>query len=946
MDLDLNTIIYISFLMMIVNLILLSLILFNKKYFKVKEEKIKKIDSFIINEMISKKEFHSKMNGKLFLERFSELKQIFDFDKETEEKFVEIIKRNKIETHFLKRLSSIIKYRRIEAIVYLGIIATEEARKSLENILGKEDDYHIKIYIINSLVDIGSSESIYKIINTLPDAPSWYRKKAQELLYEYGVELYKYIDELKDSNNSYIKELIIGFASIFSTKELSKYLVKLIESEGEESIIKRKAAKTLSDGYFTELNSDKYIYNMDPYIRGIAIESLGNNYSNENILNLISMLEEEKIKKHVIIAITKILEEKPEKINILIYEFNKQENLTIKNSLAEVISVRMEYLILKLSGEDKLLISNAIKEIMLMGKNSEVISFLNRNKDLEIEKQVISILKKVLEKKPELKLEFSIYLNENVLNKCNLIKYNHELKEIDEKKNKKIVAFLYLLAIFLIIVFPGIYSIRHNDLLYVAPFNEQLEIYIAEFNYYLVYYFFVLNSSYIIILLFSYVGVFKQSKYWKIKKVNFLFKKGIMPDISIIAPAFNEEATIVESANSLLNLKYPDYELIIVNDGSKDNTLEKLIEYFNLEKVDIIVYEKLKTKPIRGIYKNKSIPKLTIVDKENGGKADSLNTGINISQKKYFCGIDADSLLESDTLLKLTSQLLDEEVECPAIGGNILPINGCKIHKGVLEDIRIPKNNLARLQNIEYIRAFMAGRAGWAQIESLLIISGAFGLFKKDRIIEIGGYLTSSGKFLKDTVGEDMELVVRLTKYLIDKKIRFKIKYAFNANCWTEVPESYKSLKKQRDRWHRGLIDILTYHRAIIGNPTYGKVGMVAFPYFFIFEMVGPLIEFQGYCMVLLSAIFGYLGAKIVMLLFISIILMGIMISLSSLYLAEKETNYYTIKEVMILILFSFIENFGPRQIISIWRVGGYISSLRKSKGWGVAERKGFSMER
>jgi cellulose synthase/poly-beta-1,6-N-acetylglucosamine synthase-like glycosyltransferase len=335
--------------------------------------------------------------------------------------------------------------------------------------------------------------------------------------------------------------------------------------------------------------------------------------------------------------------------------------------------------------------------------------------------------------------------------------------------------------------------------------------------------------------------------------------------------------------------------------------------------------------------------KLTVVDKENGGKADTLNAGINISTKNYFCGIDADSLLETDTLLKLTSQMLDEEVECPAMGGNIFPINGCKVHKGTITEIQIPKNNLSRLQNIEYIRAFMAGRAGWAHIRSLLIISGAFGLFKKDRIIEIGGYLTSSGKYLKDTVGEDMELVVRLTKYMNDKKLKYKINYAFNANCWTEVPESYKVLKGQRDRWHRGLIDILTYHRAIIGNPVYGRVGMVAFPYFFLFEMTGPLLEIQGYFMVLLSIILGILDLKIALLLFSSIVLMGILTSLSALYLAEKEISFYSTKDIMILILFAFIENFGPRQVISLWRVGGYISALKKSKGWGNMVRKGFA---
>lgn len=942
MEIGSDTLSYVIFLIIIVDLMLIFLIFFNKKRHKKEKEKIEKMDRYIIEEMSSRRELSLKKDIKLFLQRFSALKQIFYFDKETESRFTDIIEENHLGIYFTKRLHSLIKYKRIEAMIYLGIIATEDSRKSLERALKKEKDYSTKLYIINSLVDIGQAESICNIVDTIPNAPRWYREKAQSLLYEYGKAFYEYIGEIKASNNNDIKELIIGFTEIYVAEDLKEYLIKIIENPEEETFIAYKAVDALSKVYYTELNNEKYIYHPDMYIRGIAIKSLGNNKSKENLLKLISMLGDEEIRKHVILAIFNIVMEKPQQINILISEFNKEKNVAVKNALAEVISNRMEYLILKLSGSKKDMIKNVIKEIMLMGKNSDIIGFLNRNKDIEIENEIISILKKVIEQEPELKREFCTYLNERVLKKCNLTKYVPDWEKREEKKDKKVIVFLYFLIFTVFFIFPIIYVIRHTDLLLTMPFMEQLKIYVIDFNYYLIYYSTAVNSIYIVILIFSFIGVTKQSKYWNLKKITFLFKKGIVPSISIIAPAFNEEATIIESANSLLNLKYPDYELIIVNDGSKDNTIQTLIQYFNLEKVDMKVEEKLNTMPIRGIYRNKSMPKLTVVDKENGGKADSLNTGINISSKDYFCGIDADSLLETDALLKLTSQMVDEEVECPAMGGNIFPINGCSVDKGMLTSLKIPKNNVARLQTIEYIRAFMAGRLGWAHIDCLLIISGAFGLFKKDRIIEIGGYLTSSGKYNKDTVGEDMELVVRLSRYMIEKKQKFKIKYAFNANCWTEVPESYNVLKRQRDRWHRGLIDILTFHKKIIGNPKYGRVGMIAFPYFFIFEMMGPLVEIQGYCMVVIAAILGLLNVKIALLLFISTILMGILISLSSLFMAEKETDYFTMKELMVLILYSFVENFGPRQLISLWRVSGYINSLKKPKGWGKMERKGF----
>ena len=270
-------------------------------------------------------------------------------------------------------------------------------------------------------------------------------------------------------------------------------------------------------------------------------------------------------------------------------------------------------------------------------------------------------------------------------------------------------------------------------------------------------------------------NVNQQERLWRIKNSTFLFKKKMLPSISIIAPAYNEEKTIIESANSLLNLKYPDYELIIVNDGSKDKTLAVLIQYYDLIRVDHIFEYKLKTKHVRGIYMNRSIPKLIVVDKENGGKADSLNAGINISRKEYFCGIDADSLLEDDALLKLASLVLDEGVETPALGGNVFPVNGCAVERGQILNIQIPKKSLARFQTMEYIRTFMAGRLGWAKINSLLIISGAFGLFRKERVIRVGGYLTSRGKYAKDTVGEDMELIVRINRLMREIGLKYRI---------------------------------------------------------------------------------------------------------------------------------------------------------------------------
>ncbi len=444
------------------------------------------------------------------------------------------------------------------------------------------------------------------------------------------------------------------------------------------------------------------------------------------------------------------------------------------------------------------------------------------------------------------------------------------------------------------------------------------------------------------LIFFSIRNVRIQARLWNYKTYSMLFRKKMIPSISIIAPAYNESKSIVSSVKSLLNLRYPDYELIVVNDGSKDETLDCLIEAFQLVRTNYRYKTSLVTAPIRGIYRNDSLPNLIVIDKSNSGKADSLNAGINVSRNEYFCCIDSDSLLESDSLLKLASLTLDESSETPALGGNILPINSCKVNNGQIYEIHAPKNIIARFQAIEYIRAFMIGRLGWQQINSMMIISGAFGLFRKDRIIGIGGYLTSKGQYQKDTVGEDMELVVRIGRMLYEMKQKFVILYAYNANCWTEVPEDLKSLKNQRYRWQRGLVDILYFHRKILFNKKYGRIGFIAMPYYFIFEMIGPQFEIQGYFLVIVSFLLGVLNAEFALMLFISVILLGMINSIVSLLIIEREESYFSIRDLLRLIWIALIENFGPRQWISLWRVLGQIKMIFRSSGWGKIQRKGI----
>jgi len=658
---------------------------------------------------------------------------------------------------------------------------------------------------------------------------------------------------------------------------------------------------------------------------------------------LLSFLKEKDTARSAANAISMRIEKNPVYLNLVVKTFVREQDRSVKQELAKILSIRVEYFIMRLLNKERKDAGEIIREILLSGRSSEIIDFLNKNKNIDTENELIAILKSIIPHDPRLADECTKYLNERLVKKCGLKSYVEPITEHRAVRDKKLIVNLVILLILSIGISPVIYLVRYKDVLFGWSLIENLRLFVYEINYYFAFYAMTLNLIYIILLIFSYIEAKNQEKMWKIKNKSMLFKKNMIPPVSIIAPAYNEEKTIIESANSLLNLQYPDYELILVNDGSKDHTLNTLIEYFDLKRVDYLYNSKLSTKPIRGIYLNRSRPKLIVVDKENGGKADALNVGINISNNEYICGIDSDSLLEDEALLKLASLTLDEEIETPALGGNILPVNGCIVERGQLMDIHIPHSKLAKFQTMEYIRAFMSGRLGWSKINGLLIISGAFGLFRKERIIDIGGYLTSSGRYKMDTVGEDMELVVRLSRQMREAGKKYRIGYSFNANCWTEVPEDLKTLKKQRYRWHRGLIEILTFHRKMLFNVGYGKTGILAMPYFFVFEMMGPLFEIQGMLAVILAFFLMVLNFEIALILFVTVILMGVLVSVSSLLIAEKNNRYFSSKELAILIGYSIIENFGIKQYFSLWRVGGYLNILRRPKGWEKAERKGFS---
>lgn len=410
----------------------------------------------------------------------------------------------------------------------------------------------------------------------------------------------------------------------------------------------------------------------------------------------------------------------------------------------------------------------------------------------------------------------------------------------------------------------------------------------------------------------------------------------LTPPVSILVPAYNEENTIIGSMKSFLNMNYPEYEVIIINDGSNDLTLDKLIEHFHLVKTNQPFRKQINTVEIKDIYYSIQFPQLKVIDKNNGGKADALNAGLNLSNYPYFCAVDADSILEHDALVKTMRPFMEGIDDVIACGGIVRIANGCKIRDGRVLEVGLPRNPIALHQVIEYLRSFLMGRLGFSAINNLLIVSGAFGVFRKKEVLLINGYNTNS-------IGEDMELVIRLQRFLYDEKKSSKVLFLPDPVCWTEAPSNLRDLYKQRSRWHLGLLQCLWEHKKAIFNPKYKFMGMFALPYFLFVELLGPTIELIGFILLLIGLYFDLVSIPFAILFFVFTLLFGIFLSLSAVFMEEYSLKRYPkIRDLFILTLYSFIENFWYRQLNSIWRTWAFLRALKRDFSWGDIKRSGF----
>ncbi|MEG9328444.1 glycosyltransferase family 2 protein [Salinimicrobium catena] len=462
---------------------------------------------------------------------------------------------------------------------------------------------------------------------------------------------------------------------------------------------------------------------------------------------------------------------------------------------------------------------------------------------------------------------------------------------------------------------------------------------LSDFNAFMLLFAFLIMSSY---LFLSMVSIFSMRNYLRKNGfVNYhvILNSELAPRLSLIAPAYNEERTIQENVQSLLSLNYNNYEVIIVNDGSKDNTLDYMVKTYDLEPIFIEVQETLQTKPVKQVYKsrNPAFKKLTVIDKINGGKADALNVGINYSKHPYVVCIDVDCILEKDALLTLAKPYLElSDTRVIATGGVLRIANSCVSDGGRLVEVNAPKKMMPRIQVLEYLRAFLLGRMAWSKLDGLLLISGAFGMFDKEIAIKAGGYNPN-------TVGEDMELVVRMRRYMIENDLSYSVFYIPDPICWTEAPEDVSVFTKQRSRWTRGTMETLWAHRKMFLNPRYKVLGVISIPYWTFFEYLAPLIEVAGILLTGYLIISKLISWPLFTILGVLVYVFSVAITFLALLTEEFTYSQYSHnKDLKRLILGALLEPFIFHPITIYAALKGNWEKLRGKNSWGEMKRSGF----
>ncbi len=452
-------------------------------------------------------------------------------------------------------------------------------------------------------------------------------------------------------------------------------------------------------------------------------------------------------------------------------------------------------------------------------------------------------------------------------------------------------------------------------------------------------YFVTLNSSYLVLMCLAALEFAKHLRMLPFSGADDMFRSPLTLPVTVIVPAHDEGAGIVAAVQAMTALRYPRYEVVVVDDGSTDDTFERLRRQFDLVEVPRVVPAEVPYRSqVLSVHVARANPEtLTVVRKTNGGKADALNVGINLARHPLICMVDADSVLDPDALLSVAKPFGDDPLRVAACGGVVRIANGCKVIGGRVVDVRMPRQWLVRVQIVEYLRAFLMGRTGWSRLGGLVVISGAFGIFRRDLVVKIGG-------LAYDSIGEDAELVVRLHHYLREHRPDYRVVFVAEPVSWSEAPARLRVLGRQRRRWHRGIAEILSKHRRMIGNPRYGRIGLVALPYYVLFELLAPFVELAALVLVPLGLWTDAINVAFAWRFALVAYAYGMLVSLVSLFIEEVSFHRYPRwADLLRGVGAAVLENVGYRPVLALWQIRGAVSAWRGGQAvWGTMQRQGF----
>ncbi len=462
--------------------------------------------------------------------------------------------------------------------------------------------------------------------------------------------------------------------------------------------------------------------------------------------------------------------------------------------------------------------------------------------------------------------------------------------------------------------------------------------FLTGFDWFVLGYFLALNSGYLVLLALASLEFARHLRRLPFAGYDEAYASPLTLPVSVIVPAHDEGPGIVDAVRAMLSLRYPEFEILVVDDGSTDDTFARLVEAFDLVEVPRVVTPDV---PVVGALVSVSVPRsalpLVVVRKENGGKADALNTGINVARYPLVCMVDADSVLDPDALMTVSKPFADDPERVVATGGVVRAANGCTVSGGRIVEVRMPRTWLPRIQVVEYLRAFLMGRSGWSRLGALAIISGAFGLFRRDVLLEVGG-------MAHGCIGEDADLVIRIHGHMRRTQRPYRVVFVAEPVAWTEVPTSLKVLANQRRRWHRGLAQTLWRNRSMMLNPRYGRIGLLTLPYYFVFELLAPVVEVVGVSAAALGFLVGAVNLSFAVLFVAVALAYGILLSIASLALEEFSFHRYRRwRDLALAVGCAFIENLGYRQLTAVWRLQGLWAELKGARvEWGTMSREGF----